>query len=164
MPVYVVVGAAGGIGSALCRRLAKNQAANLVLGGRRAEPLQSLANEVNGQALAGDATDPAYIDQLVEKARQLHGRLDGIVNCVGSILLKPAHLTTPDEFQQVLTTNLVTAFSCVRAGANSMRETGGSIVLLAPKPVSPCTRLAGLGNRMTSPEPSNFSSTPATPG
>jgi 3-oxoacyl-[acyl-carrier protein] reductase len=130
MPVYVVVGAAGGIGSALCRRLAKNQAANLVLGGRRAEPLQSLANEVNGQALAGDATDPAYIDQLVEKARQLHGRLDGIVNCVGSILLKPAHLTTPDEFQQVLTTNLVTAFSCVRAGANAMRETGGSIVLL----------------------------------
>jgi NAD(P)-dependent dehydrogenase (short-subunit alcohol dehydrogenase family) len=130
MPVYVILGATGGIGSTLCKRLAKNQAASLVLGGRRAEPLESLAKELNGHALAGDATDPAYVDKLVERARELHGRIDGLVNCVGSILLKPAHLTSPEEFQQTLSTNLVSAFSCVRAGANAMRETGGSIVLL----------------------------------
>ncbi len=130
LPVYVVLGATGGIGSSLCKRLAKNQAANLVLGARQSAPLESLAGELNGHAFAGDATDPAYVDRLVERARELHGRVDGLVNCVGSILLKPAHLTTPEEFHQIIATNLASAFSCVRAGANAMRETGGSIVLL----------------------------------
>jgi len=44
-----------------------------------------------------------------------------VLNCAGSILLKPAHLTTADELGQVLTTNLISAFATVRAAALVMR-------------------------------------------
>lgn len=129
-PVFVVLGATGGIGANLSRLLVKTQGANLVLGARHAEPLNQLARELQGFGYPGDATDPAYVETLVTKARELHGRVDGLVNCVGSLILKPAHSTTLEEFQQTLSTNLVTAFNCIRSGANAMRETGGSIVLL----------------------------------
>ena len=141
MPVHIVLGASGGIGSALCKRLVKNHGASLVLGGRRADKLDALASELNGHALHGDATDPDYVNRLVERAKELHGRVDGLVNCVGSVLLKPAHLTTFEEFNQTIATNLTTAFSCVRAGANAMRESGGSIVLLGT-----AASLIGLSN------------------
>ncbi|NNE69488.1 MAG: SDR family oxidoreductase, partial [Rhodothermales bacterium] len=57
------------------------------------------------------------------------GRLDGIVNCAGSILLKPAHLTSEDEFRDTIDTNLITAFFVVKAAARAMMKEGGSIVL-----------------------------------
>jgi len=141
LPVHVVVGATGGIGAALCRRLAKTHGARLVLAGRRTELLEALAAELGGHAVAVDATTPGAVDQVVERAMHLHGRVDGLVNCVGSLLLKPAHLTTDLEFQQTLATNLGTAFSCVRAGAKAMQETGGSIVLLGT-----AASLIGLAN------------------
>ncbi len=53
------------------------------------------------------------------------------MNCIGSVLLKPAHLTSDDEFRQVLETNLFTSFAAVRAAAKVMRTQGGSIVLFA---------------------------------
>jgi len=54
------------------------------------------------------------------------------VNCCGSILLKPAHLTTSAEWSQTLSANLSTAFHVVRAAATRMmRSGGGSIVLMS---------------------------------
>jgi NAD(P)-dependent dehydrogenase (short-subunit alcohol dehydrogenase family) len=53
------------------------------------------------------------------------------VNCAGSLLLKPAHLTSAQELQDVLAANLVSAFATVRAGAGAMRSSGGSIVLVS---------------------------------
>jgi 3-oxoacyl-[acyl-carrier protein] reductase len=52
-----------------------------------------------------------------------------VVNCAGSILIKPAHLTTEDEWLQTIATNLTTAYATVRAGAKALWSTGGSIVL-----------------------------------
>jgi 3-oxoacyl-[acyl-carrier protein] reductase len=129
-PVHFVVGAAGGIGSALCLALAES-GAQLVLAGRRVEPLEQLAQQLGARSMVLDATDPAAMDAAVAAAVAEFGRLDGLVNLAGSILLKPAHRTSPEEFQETLAQNLTTAFNCVRAGANAMLRTGGSIVLLS---------------------------------
>ena len=60
------------------------------------------------------------------------GSLNGVVNCCGSLLLKPAHLTTADEWAHTLATNLTTAFHVLRAAAaRMMRNGGGSIVLMS---------------------------------
>lgn len=67
----------------------------------------------------------------MEEAVAAFGPIDGIVNCAGSILLKPAHLTTEAEWKQTIETNLTTAYSTVRAGAKALWSTGGSIVLCA---------------------------------
>jgi NAD(P)-dependent dehydrogenase (short-subunit alcohol dehydrogenase family) len=55
-----------------------------------------------------------------------------VANCIGSILLKPAHLTSDDEWASTIATNLTTSFHIVRAAVRVMqKQQGGSIVLLA---------------------------------
>jgi NAD(P)-dependent dehydrogenase (short-subunit alcohol dehydrogenase family) len=127
--VHVVLGASGAIGSALARRLA-GRGARLVLGGRDAAALDALATETGGLACPGDATAPEAAERAVALARERFGRLDGAANCVGSVLLKPAHLTRDDEFAAVLATNLWSAFHLVRAATKAM-DGGGSIVLVS---------------------------------
>lgn len=128
-PVHLILGAAGAIGSALARRLAAT-GARLVLAGRRPEPLAELAAATGGTAVVADATRAAEVDACVARAVAEHGRLDGAANCVGSVLLKPAHLTRDDEFDAVLAANLHSSFYLVRAACRAMTG-GGSIVLVS---------------------------------
>jgi NAD(P)-dependent dehydrogenase (short-subunit alcohol dehydrogenase family) len=130
-PVILVVGAAGGIGQALSRRLAE-RGARLVLAGRDMEKLEALAVEIGGAPRVIDARDVASMQAAVDATVADHGRIDGAVNLAGSILLKPAHLTTPEEWAETMATNLTTAFALVRAAAPAMsRNGGGSIVLMS---------------------------------
>ncbi len=129
-PVVLLLGATGGIGADLARRLAA-RGARLVLGARDADRLEALAAETGGLAVPLDATDPDAVKAAAERAVAEYGRLDGAANLVGSILLKPAHLTSPDEFEQTLRLNLTTAFNLVRAAAKAMYSSGGAIVLMS---------------------------------
>ncbi len=137
---YVILGATGGIGSDVARKLAA-QGANLVVGGRDAERLGELARTLDVRPYRLDATTSGEVDSIVSATVDAYGRLDGIVNCVGSMLLKPAHLTSDEEWDETLTVNLKSAFSAVRAGARAMMKTGGSIVL-----VSSAAARVGLAN------------------
>jgi len=127
-PVYIVLGASGGIGSSVSRKLAA-RGASLVLGAPDSDRLTSLAHETGGHAKVIDATRLEDVEAIVAHAVAEFGRLDGIVNCVGSILLKPAHLTSLDEYRQTLSLNLDSAFFAVKSSARAMYKTGGSIVL-----------------------------------
>ncbi|MEM1330749.1 MAG: SDR family oxidoreductase [Planctomycetota bacterium] len=128
-----VLGATGGIGSALCRRLTAG-GARVALGARRQDALGGLASQL-GEACAHsvslDATDTSAVETFAAQAAEALGGLDGIVNAVGSILIKPAHLTSDDEFEDVLRRNLWSAFGTVRAAAKTMRREGGSVVLFS---------------------------------
>jgi NAD(P)-dependent dehydrogenase (short-subunit alcohol dehydrogenase family) len=125
----LVLGASGGIGSALARRLA-SAGTRLVLAGRDAARLEAVAAGTGGTTFVLDATKPAEVEAAAARAVELHGRLDGLANCVGSILLKPAHLTSEEEWDSVVTTNLKSAYSAVRAAARAMTA-GGSVVLVS---------------------------------
>jgi len=128
--VFLILGATGGIGSALARRLAK-AGARLSLAARTPERLESLAHETGGIAIRTDATQPAEVDAAVARTLTEYGRLDGVAHCVGSLLLKPAHMTTDEEWSQTLNANLSSAFYLLRAAARVMQRTGGSIVLIS---------------------------------
>ena len=129
--VYVVLGATGGIGSVVCRDL-RRQGAELVLAARDRQRLDALAAELGGAHVESlDAADVEAVDALVGAAAARHGRVDGLVNCAGSILLRAAHATRPEEWRETIRANLDTAFAAVRAGARAMRSSGGSIVLMA---------------------------------
>jgi len=130
MPVVFLIGASGGIGSVLARRLVAGGYA-VVLAGRRAEPLRELAKGLGSTFIPVDACSFEALDNALNEALQVHGRLDGIVNCAGSLLLKPAHQTTQVEWRETVTANLDTAFATVRAGARAMLKSGGSIVLMS---------------------------------
>ena len=76
-----------------------------------------LADETGSIAVGLDATRPAEVEAAAARAVEELGRLDGIANCVGSLLLKPAHLTSDEEWSSTLSVNLTSAFAAVRAAA-----------------------------------------------
>lgn len=88
-----------------------------------------------------EATDPDQIDACADAAAAALGGLDGITNCVGSILLKPAHLTSTADWNATIATNLTSAFGCVRAAGRLLKAEGGSVVL-----VSSAAARVGLAN------------------
>lgn len=129
-PTYLILGATGGMGQALCERLSK-RGASLLIGARDPARLEDLSKRTGAESLAGDARDPLAIDRAVACTVERFGRIDGAVNLVGSLLLKPAHLTKAEEWDDVVATNLGSAFHLVRAAAKAMRGQGGSIVLVS---------------------------------
>jgi 3-oxoacyl-[acyl-carrier protein] reductase len=127
---YVVFGAYGGIGSALCRRLAR-KGAKLLLAGRNQVRLSGLAAELGAEAFCLDACNLRQVESCMKRATELHGPITGVANCVGSLLLKPAHLLSEEEWDATLATNLKSAFAVVRGAALTMAQQGGSVVLLS---------------------------------
>ena len=130
MPAIAIIGSTGTIGSSLARRLTR-QGHSLILVGRNQEMLDSLSAELLQPVLNSDLTDSVQFEASLRSNVESYGGLRGIVNCVGSLLLKPAHTTSDADFRKVVETNLFTAFAAVKVGANLMREQGGSIVLFA---------------------------------
>lgn len=129
---YVILGGSGGIGSALARRLAKHDA-RLVLAGRNEDKLKQVTEDTGAIAMPGDATDSAFVDSAIKRCVDEFGVLSGAVNCVGSIILKPAHSTTDDDWHTTIRQNLNSAFWLTRAAAKQMQrqEDGGSVVLIS---------------------------------
>ncbi|GAC1434563.1 MAG: SDR family oxidoreductase [Terriglobales bacterium] len=125
---YVIFGAYGGVGSSLSRRLAK-KGAHLMLAGRDGVRLADLAKDVGAETFELDASNVKQVRSCIDQASELFGHLDGVANCVGSLLLKPAHLISEDEWDTSITTNLKSAFAVVRGAAIALAQLGGSIVL-----------------------------------
>ena len=136
----LVIGATGGVGAAVTRGIVAG-GGHVFLAARDTEKLASLGGELSMPHAAVEATDPDAIDACADAAAAALGGLDGIVNCAGSLLLKPAHLTTTAEWQATLAANLTSGFGCVRAAGRLLKATGGSVVL-----VSSAAARVGLAN------------------
>ncbi len=132
MGLYAVLGATGTIGSTLCERLIKDGHRVLLLA-RDDAKLQELAGRLGPAAVVCHVSDFASSDALKQAIEQhvADEPLNGMVNCIGSLLLKPAHGTSDQEFRQTIETNLFTAFAVVRTAGMLMRKAGGSVVLIA---------------------------------
>ncbi len=132
----LLIGAAGGIGRALTHLLAA-RGWELLLAGRSPEPVDALAADVGGKAITLDAADFGAVSQVFAE----NPGITAAANLAGSIFLKPAHATSAEEFDDVLSRNLRTAFALVRAAGQAMRFSGGSVVLM-----SSCAATVGLPN------------------
>ena len=118
--VAFVVGAAGGIGSALTRRLLCT-GWRVGVCGRSPDRLATLRQEIEGIRYGGvaDASVLLELERAYDAAVAELGGITGVVNCAGSLLLKPAHLTTAAEWSDTLNANLTTAFNVVRVAAEA---------------------------------------------
>lgn len=124
-----ILGASGTIGSVLAGRLA-GQGQSLLLLGRSAEKLAAVSAATGQPSQVVDLQSSQPLEDIL-RAASAEGPFTAIVNCIGSVLLKPAHSTTDEEFRRVVETNLFTSFAAVRAGGKLLRESGGSIILFA---------------------------------
>lgn len=127
---FIVLGASGDIGSRVAKRLS-DAGHQVLLSARKGERLNGVAADLQLDKKAVDATRIEEVEACFSHALESFGRVDGAVNCVGSVLLKPAHLTSELEWQETMATNLTSAFATVRAAAKTMRKSGGSIVLMS---------------------------------
>jgi NAD(P)-dependent dehydrogenase (short-subunit alcohol dehydrogenase family) len=132
--VVFIVGGHGGIGSALAARLVA-RGATVILAGRDEAAVRAAVGALQSErahAVTLDARDFDATELALKAASERHGNLTAALNLAGSILLKPAHLTSSAEWADVLGTNLTTAISLLRGAAPLMGKAGGgSIVLMS---------------------------------
>ena len=98
--------------------------------GRDESKLAALATELQQPHAVCDATDWDRLAEVGDQAVEALGDLDGAANLAGSLLLKPAHLTTQADLQSVISQNLVTAFGVVRTFAPRLKKSGGGSIVL----------------------------------
>lgn len=108
--VVVITGASSGLGEATARHLAA-EGATLVLGARRTERLQQLANEINqngGKALAvtTDVVERDQVEALVKAAIDTHGRVDVMLNNAGIMPQAPLEKLRVEEWDQQIDVNI----------------------------------------------------------
>jgi NAD(P)-dependent dehydrogenase (short-subunit alcohol dehydrogenase family) len=126
----VVLGASGSIGQTVAKSL-RERGADLLLAARDKDRLDALAQELTAESQLVDARDMEQVEGCVRRAAEVFGRVDGVVNCFGTLLLKPAHLTTPAEWRETIEVNLDSAFATLKGATKVMTKTGGSVVLIS---------------------------------
>src|SRR2546428_2598217 len=114
--VAIVTGGNGGIGLGMAQGLAR-AGARVVVAARNEEKSAAAVRELGSDALAiaVDVTDQRSVHALADETARRCGRIDILVNNAGINIRKPAHEMALDEWQQVIQTNLGSAFLCSRA-------------------------------------------------
>lgn len=140
MANYLIIAATSGMGQSLIEELIAN-GHSLFLTGRNEIELKFLAEKYQADYALLDATDFDAVETIFQQAIATLGKLDGVVNCAGSLLLKAAHLTTKAQYQATIEASLTTAFATVHAAGKTMAKTGGSVVL-----ISSAAALSGFAN------------------
>ncbi len=127
----VVMGASGAnnFGVGIARRLAA-EGANVVVAARRAEPLQALANEIGGYAVACDATDEAQIEAVFAAARERYGSVNGAIFSAGVYTAGPIAVLDKAAIQPTLDISVIGALLFFKHAAASMPE-GGSVITIS---------------------------------
>ncbi|MEG4227612.1 SDR family oxidoreductase [Microcoleus sp. N9_B2] len=122
--VVVVVGATGGIGSAVARKLA-DAGARLVLAARDSSKLNTLASELSTTevlCVPTDITDLAQVETLMQKTVEHFGQIDALINAAGAGILKQWNKLEPADLDAMLDLNLKGSFYTSQAAANVMKE------------------------------------------
>jgi 2-deoxy-D-gluconate 3-dehydrogenase len=131
--VAVVTGGNGGIGLGMAKGLAK-AGARVIVAARNREKSAAAVRELqalgsDALAIAVDVTDERSVEALVAETARQCGRLDILVNNAGINIRKPAHELPLQQWQQVIDTNLTSAFVCSRAAYPQMMRAGGGKII-----------------------------------
>jgi len=124
--VIVITGASSGLGEAAARHLA-NEGALVVLGARRKDRIEELANQINsagGRAIAQvtDVTKAEEVKALVENAVQTFGRIDVLINNAGVMPVSPIDRYKIDEWDLMIDVNIKGVLYGIAAALPHMKE------------------------------------------
>jgi meso-butanediol dehydrogenase / (S,S)-butanediol dehydrogenase / diacetyl reductase len=127
--VAIITGGGTGIGAATARLFAR-EGSKVIVTGRRREPIEEVAAEIGGAALAGDAADPAHAAETVDTAVRTFGGLDVVVANAGVGFGGAAGDVDDERWNRTIDVNLNAPFRLVRAALPALIERGGGSVIL----------------------------------
>lgn len=124
--VVVITGASSGLGEATARLLSA-QGASVVLGARRTERIQSVADELTrsgGKALAipTDVTQYEQVKRLVDAAVQTYGHLDVMLNNAGLMPHSPLERLKIDDWNRMIDVNIKGVLYSIAAALPYMKQ------------------------------------------
>jgi NAD(P)-dependent dehydrogenase (short-subunit alcohol dehydrogenase family) len=132
--VAIVTGGSRGIGEGIVRSFLQ-EGGRVVFCGRPSDPGDSLAASLNsdypGSAfhMVADARKSSDLDAVFKACMKTYGRLDTLVNNVGTHpLASPIEGFTVDDFRSLLELNLVSYWYMTRACIVELRRTQGSVI------------------------------------
>lgn len=112
----LVTGGTGGIGEAICRRLA-DDGYNIIIGYFHSqEKAAALAEELHGTALGFDISDYEETASAIEQA----GKIDLLINNAGISEIELFHRISPQKARKIMDVNLWGTMNCSRAVLPSM--------------------------------------------
>ena len=140
--VALITGGGSGIGFACAHRLALD-GARLVLAGRTASKLEQAAERLTAEGhtvhtVVCDVTDEASVQAACEDAAAF-GRFTMVVANAGTGAAAPLHLTSLDEWNEVMNTNLTGVFLTLKHSVPHIAANGGGAIVAISSIAAPLT-------------------------
>lgn len=130
--VAVVTGGTRGIGAAIARALL-GCGASVVICGRSAQSIEEALANFGGLGRAeGRPCDVGRLEEvktLFQFVAQTFGRLDILINNAGVGGLRPIDEMPPEQWRQIIDTNLSGVFYCSREAIPRMKKSGGGFII-----------------------------------
>ncbi len=124
--VVVITGASSGLGEAAARLLSA-EGASVVLGARRVDRIQSLADELAGRgakalAVGTDVTHREQVQALVDAAVQKYGRIDVMINNAGLMPQSLLERLKIDDWDRMIDVNIKGVLYGIAAALPYMKQ------------------------------------------
>ena len=122
---YIIAGATGVTGQAIAKELSINNDVHLI--GRDEEKLSLLSDEIKSPYSVIDLENTLPIKEFQKTFE--YDEIKGLVNCIGSIYLRPLHGSSVEDFNSVINVNLFSSYYLLAAFARKMKN--GSAVFFS---------------------------------
>ncbi|MGA8407135.1 MAG: SDR family NAD(P)-dependent oxidoreductase [Candidatus Acidiferrales bacterium] len=131
--VALITGGGTGIGRA-CALAFGREGAKVAVAGRRMQPLEAVAREIEAAggaalALSCDVTQTASVAAALTQSEQHFGRLNTIVNNAGAVVVATAEHTSDEDWEKVIAANLTGTFLVSRGALPALRRQGGGSIV-----------------------------------
>lgn len=123
----IITGGSRGLGEAMAAGLASAGAEVMLVSRKEEEAVKTasrIAREYGNRALgfSADITSAQQVDNMVDTARREFGKIDILINCAGINIRGPIEDLSPEQFLQVMATNVTGTWLCSRAVTPLMKQ------------------------------------------
>ena len=122
---YIIAGATGVTGQAIAKELSINNDVHII--GKDEEKLSLLSDEIKAPYSVIDLENTLPIKEFQKTFE--YDEIKGLVNCIGSIYLRPLHGSSVEDFNSVINVNLFSSYYLLAAFARKMKN--GSAVFFS---------------------------------